>query len=478
MKKILLRLWESPTFTTWGSFATRLLSITVVLPLTLTKLEASEVAVMQLFNSINAMLMILDFGLAPTLTRMFSYAVGGASVSDLANMRAPRVEQRTGKNTDTMRLIYGNLKWLYVRMSLIMTIGLALVGTLLLIKPIGQTPEPTHAWIAWVITLSSCAISLWGTVYGAALQGANQIAPVRRWETFFALLQILSSFAVLFGGGGLLLLIAANKIWTVFSVLRNQWMVSRKVPELSGTPTEKTPEVIKALWPATWRSGVGILMSQGIIQSSGLIYSQFAAAGEVASYLFALRLMTLISQVSQVPFYTKLPILATLQAAGSNQEQVNIAKKGMAISFWVYVLGALGVLLVVYPFLEHIKSNVQFVSPTFWVVMSFAYFLERYGAMHIQLYSVSGHIVWHIANGVTGILMTIAALVAVPYLGNIGMPLAMLLAYGLFYAVYCRMQSQRILRGSIVRYEGIVSLPPFILLVVGFSLYWMKSILY
>ena len=69
---IIKRLWDSPTFTTWGSLASRLLSTVVVLPLILVKFSAAEVVVWQLFATLSSLLLLLDFGLAPTFTRMLA----------------------------------------------------------------------------------------------------------------------------------------------------------------------------------------------------------------------------------------------------------------------------------------------------------------------------------------------------------------------------------------------------------------------
>ena len=53
---IIQRLWDSPTFTTWGSLASRLLSTLVVLPLILVKFSAAEVVVWQLFATLTTLL--------------------------------------------------------------------------------------------------------------------------------------------------------------------------------------------------------------------------------------------------------------------------------------------------------------------------------------------------------------------------------------------------------------------------------------
>ena len=43
---------------------------------------------------------------------------------------------------------------------------------------------------------------------------------------------------------------------------------------------------------------------------------------------------------------------------------------------------------------------------------------ERVGALHIQLYSMTNHIVWHIANGVTGILLIVLAALIIRFIAK------------------------------------------------------------
>jgi hypothetical protein len=467
MKQIFQKAWNSPTLTTWGSFSARLLSVTLVLPMTLSRLDVAEVAVMQLFNSMIVLMLLLDFGVSPTLTRLFSYAMGGASRSELANMAAKRSTNTAKPDQDALNAVYATLRWLYMRLTFIICLLQLVLGTIALQVPIAQLADPNQGWLAWALILGSSLVTIWGTVYSTALQGANHIAPLRRWETLFATLQILSAFLVLQFGGKLLELVVANQMWAVVNVFRNKWLLNRVEPQLGkGQVTSHDPSILATLWPATWRSGVGILMSQGIVQVSGVVYSQFASAKEVAAYLLAIRFMTLVSQISGVPFYTKIPMLAQMQASGQKEAQINLAKKGMRLSYWVFVLGVVLIAFLVYPALSLIKSNVPFVSPSFWIVMSLAFFAERYGAMHVQLYSVTNHIIWHIANGVTGILMVACAIFLMPVVGNIALPFGMLFAYLGFYSWYCAKHSLGYIGQGFWLFERGVALAPAMVLIV------------
>lgn len=464
MKHLLSRLWYSPTFTTWGSLLTRLMSVMLVLPLVLVKFSPGEIVIWQLFATLSTLLLLLDFGLAPTFSRMLAYANGGASISDLSRIQERRERNTAGSNHETLLTVYGSLRWLYLRCGFAAMALLALGGTLALIKPMGELPDSHDAWLAWALVASTSLAAIWSQVYGSALQGLNQIAVMRRWEILTASGQITSSFLVLALDGGLLALVASNQVWLLFNAWRLRRLLYATMPELRHAPSTPNPAVMSSLWPAAWRSGVGMLMNNGIIQFSGVLYSQIAPASEVAAYLLALRIMTVVTQFSAAPFYSKLPRLAELQSSGARQEQLHLAKRGMSWTLWVHVAGVVAVMFAVPLGLELTGSQIQFVSLSFWCVMSLGFYVERVGALHIQLYSLTNHIVWHIANGVAGALLIALAFILYRWQGAIGLPLAMLAVNLFFYSPYAMKHSSRAFDFPLIPFLKDTAMPPLVLL--------------
>lgn len=467
MKAIARRLWHSPTATTWGSLLVRLGSMVVVLPLVLVRLSPAEVALWQLFTTLFLLALMLDFGLAPTFARMLSFARGGASLADMHNMAQRSAVVPRQADPAVLVALLSALRWLYPRMALGAVLLIGLLGTAGLLRPVAQTADAQTAWLAWTVVLASTGVGLWGGVYTAALQGMDRIAPMRRWEVATGLAQIASSTAVLALGGGLLALVVASQAWVVVGALRNRWLLARSFPALFAVAPARQTEVLRLLWAPAWRSGLGVLMSHGLIQASGLVYSQLAPAAEVAAYLLALRLVMVISQFCQAPFYSKLPRLAELHAAGQRSEQLALAQRGMRLAYWVYAVGVLAVAFAFAPALQAIGSRTSFVSSDVWILLSLSFLAERFGAMHLQLYSLTNHIVWHIANGVTGLGMIILAILLYPKFSVLAFPLGMLIAYSLFYCVYAIRHSSRTFGIGILQFELRTSVLPAALIFVG-----------
>jgi hypothetical protein len=218
MRLLANRLWNSATFTTWGSLGIRLSAVAVLLPLVLVRFAPAEVAVWQLFATLFTLVLLFDFGLSPTFSRMLAYARGGASLAEISDLRhRPAMAAHREPDLQTAAAIMSTLRWLYPRLALGIITGFAVLGTLALRTPIAQTADPQTAWLAWGVALGTSAFGFWGNSYAAALQGMNSIAPLRRWEVATGLGQILSAIAVLSWGGGLLALVVTYQIWVLLN---------------------------------------------------------------------------------------------------------------------------------------------------------------------------------------------------------------------------------------------------------------------
>src|SRR5690606_23806677 len=234
-----------------------LLGVTLVLPLVLVKFAPPEVAIWQLFIALYTMQMLFDFGLAPTFSRLLSYARGGATMADIAHMLQAAMLPATPRPADPQVLaqVFSAQRWLYARISGGVMLLFLVLGTIALVKPIAQVADAHEAWLCWAVVLATSVFGFWGNGYAAALQGMDHIAVARRWEIAFALGQIASATSVLLVDGGLLWLVVANQIWLVLGAIRNRMLLKRLHPELFSQPAHAHREVLAVLWPAAWRSG-------------------------------------------------------------------------------------------------------------------------------------------------------------------------------------------------------------------------------
>jgi hypothetical protein len=454
---------------TWGSLLARSLSLIVVLPLILLRLSTAEIALWYLFSTVIGLQLLVDMGFSSTFSRVIAYGMGGLTTFEIKDLRNfKRSSDLAEANWETIEKICSTMRAIYLRLTLISIFLLVTIGTWAMFRPISKMSDARWGWVAWVVILITSGFTLLGNSYSSYLQGLNQIALLRRWEILTSLGAIGTSLIVLLAGGGLLGLVVANQGWLILNILRNYWLCLKvEGGRFQKFTSQKINTVVfDAVWPSAWRSGLGVFMSYGLVQFSGIIYAQFGTASGVASYLLALRLMQMISQLSQAPFYSKLPLLAKLHSEGNLQKQIQVAKRGMILAYWTYVMGFIMLGLLATPLLKLIGSNAEFVTPLLWGIMGLSMFAERYGAMHIQLYSTTNHIIWHIANGVSGVIYLIVSLSLFKQIGVYALPLATLTGYLGFYSWYSAMHSYKSFGLNFWKFDAPAVLTPLLIIFV------------
>jgi len=468
-----LNIWESATLMTWMSYSTKAISLVGILPLVLKQFTPEDVVLWYLFSTIIGIQSLADFGFRQTFSRIISFAFAGATDIDIFNYKDSKSHENSSVcNTKLLSSIINVMMFLYRWLTVIVLILMITLGSLSMVKPISGVNLQTEAWISWGVVIFASCISFYSRVYLNFLEGLNKIALVRRVETFTSLGAIFSSMVVLIWFPSLLNLVIVHQFWLIVSSLRDWYLCKIVNNNLFEKVYIKQPldiSILRKIWAPAWRSGIGGLMSAGLTNLTSIIYAQFGNTASVAGYLLAIRLITQIREVSMAPFYSKLPVLAMLRAKSDIVALKLTAKRGMKISHVVFLVGFILTSLCINPFLEIINSKVTFVSMHLWGLLGLAFFAHRFGAMHLQIYITTNHVISHIADGVSGILFILSAVFLSKYIGIYSIPVGMLTGYLLFYAWYTASHSYKSLGNeSFWAFERTTSLPMAIILFVFF----------
>ena len=225
-------------------------------------------------------------------------------------------------------------------------------------------------------------------------------------------------------------------------------------------------DLVRTIWPAAWRSWAGILMSYGVVQASGLVVAQIGTTPTVSAYLFSLKILDIIKNFSNAPFYSKIPLYNRLFAEGNMNGLLARVENGIRYSLLTFSVAAIFVGIAGQPLLNLIGSNVSLVPVWMWIAMSMAYFLERYGALHLQLYSITNDIVWHIANGVSGLIFITMSFILTTFAGYgvISFPLALIISNLSFFVWYTARKSYKYFKFDFPGFEYRTSFFPLLLM--------------
>lgn len=464
-KRLVIRGWNSPTLNTWLGYLVQTLSLVIVLPLVLHQFSVEEIAVWYLFSSVISLQMIADFGFSNTFVRVIAFSMGGATqIHDLRNYK----NNNPGEpNWVLLKQIIGTMNVLYLLISFVSFLIIIVAGSFALMKSINLLENPSEGWVSWVIIAIVSSITLYGRVYSNYLLGINKVALTNRWIAITSLGRIATSFFVLILNGGILALVIANQSWNVIRLFVNMVLshnvLNKKYKTLQSFLFKKS--IFKSIWPSAWRGGVSGLMSHGLSQLTGVLYAQFGEVGNVASYLLGLRLITTIKGVALAPFYSKIPEISRLRAENNNKKLYAIAKRGMLLSYITFVLGFIFIGFTGKFLLSLINSNAEFPSQLLWSLFGIAFFLHRFGGMHMQLYVSTNHVISHIADTISGFIFFISAYFLIDYIGLYAFPTGMIIGYLGFYCWYSAMYSYKLIKESFFSFELNTSFIPFLILI-------------
>lgn len=457
----------------WANLGSRLLGFVVLLPLVLINFTVEEVNLWLLFQAVVALQSMVDFGFTPTFIRFVAYAK--SEVSKAKNeLHVPT--SWLEKKVDISDVIEA-MRSVYTTLALVAFVLMAVIGSFAVMKSVSLLEDSMTGWLAWIVIVASNSLMILGGMFGAYLQGADQIALYQRWQAITGAVTVCLAIIALLLGGGLLQLVLVMQMGVVGGFLVSRKLAVEDTP--SGTWSKriiKPPVILNNVWSAAWRSGIGVAMTYGTIQGAGVVYAQVATVADAAAFLLAQRVLRVIISFANVPFYTCIPRMARMYSGGKLDKLIECARLGMLRTNWLLITGILIVGFGAEPLLAVIESETTFVSNEVWLLLGLAALVERVGAMHLQLYSVTNHIVWHIANGVAGVILLCMIPVAYIWLDMLGLPFGILVGYLFFYMPYSVYKSYTQFELSFIYMDGLPSLTPMLLISFVFMLSFLGYI--
>ncbi|MCC6233676.1 MAG: hypothetical protein IT580_13585 [Verrucomicrobiales bacterium] len=422
LQRWLSRVWSSPSWTSFSSYAAQSAGVAVFLPLLLRKLPSEQVAVVLLLATVGGIRLLLDFGFSYTLMRHISYLLAPGSAVGAECLVAADLGS-----------IKASIRRVYLVLAVLTLLLLASVGTFAVARVIRDSGIAGPAWWAWWVAVLSNAISTWGIQFGTWVQGTANVALLRRWETFFALLSPLTAAIVLFTGGGVLGVTCALASWQVIAVLRN-WVLARRVNNCLWIRTvsrSPTASEWSALWAQTWRTGLGVLASFGVMQGSVIAFGRILSGEVLASFLLGFRIVSVAADASRAPFYSRTPELFRLHASGDRSAFLGLVQNGMRRSLILFV-AAWSLAAWMGPWLlAQVGSRTEFPGRGVWAAFGCAFFLQRWGAMHMQVVCAANRILTHLSDGITALVYLLILPILLGPFGELALPLALSLSYAM-----------------------------------------------
>jgi len=389
--------YNSSILNSWFNNAVLLFSSLIAIPIVITKLSTEEINIWFLLASITALSQSVLFGFNLTFSRFVSYSFSGVTIDEFRTMRHKK-ELNYNKNINIKEFIsiYYLMKKVYFFLAFCFLVMLLVVGYLFLQKPIGFLENPIDGWIAASIVAFSSTITLYLGYNQNFLYGIHKVALINRIQGLVNLIGLILILYVLFFIPSLINIILVYKSIALLSIFVIFIFANKEFNSIIKTTNIKyifDKNLFLIVWENTWKSGTTSILANIIRHMSALIVSQLFTVSTSAMFLFTKQIFDIIEHFTTTTFYAKVPYLTTLRSRGNLIDFNTSLLKIQYISYGVFFIGYIGLIIFGDTILSMIKSNVQLGNVELIILFSYASFFARWAGLTSMISNMANHVV-------------------------------------------------------------------------------------
>jgi O-antigen/teichoic acid export membrane protein len=407
----------------------------IILPLILRKLPPEHLGLWYVFAAIGGFASLLDFGFEPTITRMTSYAWGGASRLIAFGLHQDEVKSSVTPEPNRALIadLVATLRAYYFWVGLGVLFLLGVGGGIWIWIQTEQLPAATSLRLAWLVYAFGCCLNFISGRWPAMLTGIGALKEGQHITIFSLLFYYAVAVTGLltgFGIWGLVLAVLAMG-WGLRSFGRH---IFRRLAALPGGLPSACfhQEIFSAIWPNAWRMGLVSLAAFLATTANTLVCGAFLGLKTTASYGISLQLMTLLSSLSAVWVQVKMPAINQLRLQNRDEEIVRIFVSRTRLFILSYLTGTLAILFLAPDAFRMIGSKTMLIPFGPLAVLALILFLEMHHWLYAQLVLSENHNPFLKPALISGTAIVLASILLTPKLGIWGL----LISRGVIQACY------------------------------------------
>ncbi len=375
----------------------------ILLPFILHKMPQETVGIWNIFQTITALVLLLDFGFRPTFARNISYIFSGVK-----SLQRNGVAHTTSEAAVDYSLLKGTLlamKRFYRWMALAVFALLATAGTAyfyyILQKYSGDRQD---ALIAWILLIAINCYNLYTFYYEALLTGKGYVTRAQQINMLGQAVYLALAIGLIYAGFGLTAIVASQLISTVIRRILTYRVFF--TPELKANIESVEPqepkEILSAISPNAVKIGLTQLGGFMVNKSAILIGSAFLTLEQVACYGITIQVMDILARCATVFYQSYLPKLAQCRAENdlNGLKRYYILCTGSLLA--VYAVGSAAWIFLGNWALDLIQSQTHFVPTAMLMVMLLISTLEHNHAVSAGFIMADNKIPFFIPSLVSG----------------------------------------------------------------------------
>ena len=407
----------------------------ILLPFILHKLPSYTVGLWTVFQTVNMLVILLDFGFSPSFARNITYIFTG-----VRRLQTEGIDHNSLDNGVDYQLLADTISAMrkfYRQVALIMLIVLSAAGTPYFLHITnGYEGDFKDAVTAWVMLIAVNTYNLYTLYYDALLNGKGYVRRSKQITILGQAIYLIIAVALLYCGFGLTAIVSGQLVsYLIRRILSRLVFFTDELRNALPKPdSARTREVFRAIMPNAVKVGLTQLGGVAVNRASVIIAPLYVGLAEVASFGITMQIIEVLGGLGVVYYQSQTPKISQYRA----QRDI----RSVARCFWIaeslllltMVTGGIFFLLAGDWALALIHSKTQFLPPLMLTAMLVIAWLEKNHAVAAGFIQAKNEIPFFIPSLISGAATIILLWIM---LSPLGMGLwGMILAPGLAQIAY------------------------------------------
>lgn len=375
----------------------------ILLPFILNKMPQETVGIWNIFQTITALVLMLDFGFRPTFARNISYIFSG--VKKLQKNGVTHIDADAEVDYSLLKGSLIAMQRFYRWMALGAFILLLTAGTAyfyyILQKYSGDRQD---ALIAWILLIAINCYNLYTFYYDALLTGKGYVKRTQQINILGQALYIALAIGLIYAGFGLTAIVTSQLASTIVRRILSYrvFFTQRLKDALTAVAPQEPKEILAAITPNAVKIGLTQLGGFCVNRSAILIGSAFLTLEEVACYGITLQVMDILARCAMVFYQSYTPKLAQCRAENNLTELKRYYLLCTGSLLLIFLIGGIAWVFLGDWALDIIHSQTHFLPTAMLCVMLIISILEHNHAVSAGFIMADNKIPFFIPSLVSG----------------------------------------------------------------------------
>lgn len=350
----------------------------ITLPIVLHILSEDEIAMNYLMATLMSLVVLFDMGFSSQFARNFAFIFGGAQ--EISKEGTP-INKADFVNYEILYRLIRAARKFYGYMSIVILAILLTLGTWYIYNFTEGFTIIKNSLEIWICFSISIVFDFFYKYYTPLLMGRGMISQVNNIEIYSIIFRIILLIILLYIGLGL---------WGIVISNLSRVIIVRYL-SFKGFYTEDIREkfakfkncicndfdIIKILWFNAKKSMIVALTNYTCSQLGLFFTGIYLGKTDIAGYGLLLQLLNVVSALSMSVHQSTVPIYSILRTRNNLQKIKENFFFSIGILYWIFIFGAIGVILVG-PFALHLIGSNAILPATYVSVIAFLYrFLQN-----------------------------------------------------------------------------------------------------